>query len=173
MDQGRTGKMIGQLRREKGLTQEQMAERFAVSCRTVSRWETGRNLPELELLIEMADFFEVDLRALLEGERTAEETDQKTKEMVRRAADYSGEEKRHLLKRLHLLFLSGLAAGGISFVLSALEAIPPAARFLIAFSQGIAFGLTAVGTLVTGQHAAVVHAAKLRMIHRLNVSRKR
>ena len=72
MDAGKTGALLRALRREKGLTQEQAAERFRVSRRTVSRWETGSNLPDLTILIEMADFYELDLRELLEGERKAE-----------------------------------------------------------------------------------------------------
>ena len=56
MDQCKIGQLIRQLRREKGLTQEELAERFRVSVRTVSRWETGKNLPDLDLLIALTDF---------------------------------------------------------------------------------------------------------------------
>lgn len=52
MDQGRIGNFIKDLRKEKGLTQEQLAEQFAVSRRTVSRWETASNMPDLDLLNE-------------------------------------------------------------------------------------------------------------------------
>ncbi|MDO4338366.1 MAG: helix-turn-helix transcriptional regulator [Eubacteriales bacterium] len=62
MDQTKAGSFIKELRKEKGLTQEQLAEKFSVSRRTVSRWETGSNLPDLDILIEMADYFDVDLR---------------------------------------------------------------------------------------------------------------
>ena len=55
MDQVKIGSFIKELRKEKGLTQEQQAEQFQVSRRTISRWETGSNLPDLDLLIEMAD----------------------------------------------------------------------------------------------------------------------
>ena len=65
MDQKKTGARIGALRREKGLTQEQLAERLGVSRRTVSRWETGSNLPDLDLLLELTDLFGVGLRELL------------------------------------------------------------------------------------------------------------
>ena len=44
MDQIKTGQLIRQLRREKGLTQEQLAEQLGVSRRSVSRWETGGSL---------------------------------------------------------------------------------------------------------------------------------
>ena len=55
MDQQKIGRFLKDLRKEKNLTQEQLAERFQISRRTVSRWETGSNLPDLDLLIEMAD----------------------------------------------------------------------------------------------------------------------
>ena len=62
MNQMKIGVFIKELRKEKALTQEQLAEIFGFSRRTVLRWETGSNLPDLDILIEMADYFKVDLR---------------------------------------------------------------------------------------------------------------
>jgi len=73
MDQIKKGDMIKELRKEKQMTQEQLAEQFNVSRRTVSRWETGNNLPDIDILIEISDYFDVDLRELLDGERKNEE----------------------------------------------------------------------------------------------------
>ena len=53
MNQQKIGEFLKHLRNDKGLTQEQLAEHFYVSSRTVSRWETGRNMPELDMLIEL------------------------------------------------------------------------------------------------------------------------
>ena len=61
MDQVKIGCFIKELRKGKSLTQEQLAERLNVSRRTVSRWETGSNVPDLDVLIEMADYYDVDL----------------------------------------------------------------------------------------------------------------
>ena len=71
MDQKKTGEFLKQLRLEKQMTQEQLAEKFNVSSRSVSRWETGRNLPDISLLVEIADFYDVDVREIIEGERKA------------------------------------------------------------------------------------------------------
>ena len=49
MDQKKIGSFLKELRKEKGLTQEQLAELMYVSDRTVSRWETGSNLPSLDI----------------------------------------------------------------------------------------------------------------------------
>ena len=55
MDLQKIGSFLKELRKEKELTQEQLAETLNVSRRTVSRWETGSNMPDLDLLMEMAD----------------------------------------------------------------------------------------------------------------------
>ena len=65
MNQQKTGELLKRLRKEKGLTQEQLAEKFYVSSRTVSRWETGSNMPDVALLIELADFYDVDIREII------------------------------------------------------------------------------------------------------------
>ena len=72
MDQKKTGYFFKILRSEKQLTQEQLAERFNVSSRTVSRWETGSNMPDISVLLELADFYEVDIREIIDGERKSE-----------------------------------------------------------------------------------------------------
>ena len=52
MNQIKIGEFLKELRKEKGLTQEQLAEQFNVSRRSVSRWETGNNMPDLSMLIQ-------------------------------------------------------------------------------------------------------------------------
>ena len=69
MDQKKIGAFLKTLRTEKGLTQEQLAEQFHVSSRTVSRWETGSNMPDISLLAPLADFYDVDVREIMEGVR--------------------------------------------------------------------------------------------------------
>ena len=56
MDTKKIGAFLKQCRKENNLTQEQLAEKFGVSARTVSRWETGSNMPDISILIELADY---------------------------------------------------------------------------------------------------------------------
>ena len=51
MDQIKVGAFLKDLRKEKGITQEQLAEKLGVSGRTISRWETGKNMPDISLLV--------------------------------------------------------------------------------------------------------------------------
>ena len=100
MNQKKTGELLKQLRKEKGLTQEELAEKFFVSGRTVSRWETGSNMPDLSILIEIADFYEIDIREIIDGERKSENMNEETKDTLKKAAEYCYEDKKSLKKRM-------------------------------------------------------------------------
>ena len=103
MNQQKIGEFLKQLRKEKGLTQEQLAERFYVSSRTVSRWETGSNMPDLSTLIELADYYDVDIREIIDGERKSETMDQETKDTLKKVAAYAEEENSKRRERLRTL----------------------------------------------------------------------
>ncbi len=98
MNQKNIGSFLKILRKEKNLTQEQLAEQFNVSSRTVSRWETGSNMPDLSLLVELADFYNVDIREIIDGERKSEIMNSEEKETLKLVADYAENEKGILLK---------------------------------------------------------------------------
>ena len=99
MDQKKTGLFLKELRKEKSLTQEQLAEHFYISSRSVSRWETGTNLPDLSILVELADFYDVDIREIIDGERK-NEMNKETKETLNKVAEYSDMEKKQLQKKM-------------------------------------------------------------------------
>ena len=58
MDQIKVGAFLKDLRKEKEITQEQLAEELGVSGRTISRWETGKNMPDISILVEIAEDIE-------------------------------------------------------------------------------------------------------------------
>jgi len=70
MDQKRTGKFIAELRKEAGLTQEELGRKLCVSNKTVSRWENGNYMPDIETLRLLGKEFSVSMEELLDGERT-------------------------------------------------------------------------------------------------------
>lgn len=163
MDQIKTGRFIKALRTEKGLTQEQLAERFGVTRRSVSRWETGSNLPELDILLEMTDFFGVGLRDLLLGERETAQTPEALERTAIQIAEISDEEKKRITKRMHLLFLLGLAA---ALVFTALFFCERAENSFGGLCLGITTGMMLFGVIMTSRHATKLRAFKLRLLHR-------
>ena len=73
MDQVKIGKFIAALRKEKAMTQEQLGAKLGVTNKTVSRWETGTYLPDVEMLSLLSQEFGVSLNELVAGERLAAE----------------------------------------------------------------------------------------------------
>lgn len=108
MNQQKIGEFLKHLRKEKGLTQEQLAEHFCVSTRTISRWETGSNMPDLAMLVELADFYEVDIREIIDGEGKSEMTDEETKDTLKKVAEYATEEKKKLKGKMIDMMLAAV-----------------------------------------------------------------
>lgn len=117
MDQKKTGEFLKELRTKKQMTQEQAAEKFNVSSRTVSRWETGRNMPDISLLTEIADFYDVDVREIIEGERKSEMLDKEIKDVADKMADYAHNEKGKLLRVIQVISIIGVVISFLSIIL--------------------------------------------------------
>ena len=89
MDQKKIGRFLKELRKEKELTQEQLAEQFHVSDRTVSRWETGSNMPDLSMLIILAEYYEVDVKEIIDGKRKNQNMNEEMKDTLEKVASYN------------------------------------------------------------------------------------
>lgn len=63
------GKFLSQLRKEKGLTQIQLAEQLNVTDKAISRWETGKNFPDIEIFEDLSKILDISISELLEGKR--------------------------------------------------------------------------------------------------------
>lgn len=122
MDMKKIGGFLRRLRKEKGLTQEQLAESLFVSGRTVSRWETGTNMPDLSILILLAEFYDVEIKEILDGERRKGTVEKEMKETLSKVADYSRMEKEKAAKAgsmaFSLMFLICAAAIVIQLITS-------------------------------------------------------
>ena len=68
MNLSKTGNLIFQLRKEKGLTQKQLADKLNICAKTVSKWETGNGFPDMSVISQLSDIFKVDISNLIYGE---------------------------------------------------------------------------------------------------------
>lgn len=68
MDQKKTGKFIAQKRKEKSLTQQELADILGISNKTISKWECGNGLPEVSLMLPLCEALEISVNELLSGE---------------------------------------------------------------------------------------------------------
>lgn len=73
MNQEKIGKFIAQCRKEKNLTQSQLAERLNMSDKSVSKWETGKGMPDSSIMLELCNCLDINVNELLTGERLKEE----------------------------------------------------------------------------------------------------
>lgn len=150
MNQEKIGSFLKELRKEKGLTQEQFSEIMNVSGRTVSRWETGKNMPDLALLISIAEYYEVELG-----------------ETVLKVANYSNEEKEKVTKCMHLISLIGVCAFILFMVLEIAKLTEGGIAGAIAdFSLGVSFGALVCGVIFTSRAMGKIRAFKLSLLKR-------
>lgn len=142
MDQKNVGSFLRELRKEKQLTQEQLAERFGVTNRSVSRWETGSNMPDLSILVELADFYDVDIRDIIDGERKGEDMNKEEKERLQLVADYAETEKNTLLMRLRIISIVGLVSliAGLTMMVISRDNNLPIYDYLMGTLMGGAIG---------------------------------
>ena len=96
MDQKKIGLFLKELRKERNLTQQQVSEYFNVSDRTISRWENGINMPDISMLVYIADFYNVDVRELLNGERNIEESLENINETLLKVSEYQNVKKKNV-----------------------------------------------------------------------------
>ena len=169
MDQKLIGSFLKELRNEKGMTQEELAEKFYVSRRTVARWEAGSNLPDLSILVELAGFYDVELREILDGKRTEMKMNKELEQTVLKAAEYSNEDKQKMMKVFHLLYLAGFIFALVSLVLEFADSITgPFADFMRGFGQGMSLGLVGIGLIMTSNYGNRLRAVKMRILGKKN-----
>lgn len=119
MDAKATGLFITELRKQKGLTQKNLAELLKVTDKAVSRWETGKGLPETSLLKPLSDILGVSVSELLSGKIIeAEQIKAQTDKIIIESLDYSEADRdlRNILR--YLLIGIVVALGGMFFALA-------------------------------------------------------
>lgn len=100
MDPVNFGKNLSNLRRREGLTQEALGEKIGVTNKTVSRWENGYNLPDIEMLQVLGDTFHVSVDQLISGGEPATRESPSTENSKQKKSDrFSYDEKRAYWKK--------------------------------------------------------------------------
>lgn len=80
MNQQKVGQFLKELRNEKSITQAELAEMLGVSNRSISRWENGATMPDFDLLIDLAKYFDIEVGEILDGKRRDKIMDKKMEE---------------------------------------------------------------------------------------------
>ena len=148
MDMSKMGAFLQALRKEQGLTQEQLGEELHISSKTISRWETGTYMPPVEMLLALSELYGVSMNELVAGERlTPEELPARAEEnltaVIKDNAAFQLEERRCYWQqkwltdhRWALALLVGVFAAASLFFLS-LDLLKPVI-FIALLSMGLA-----------------------------------
>jgi transcriptional regulator with XRE-family HTH domain/DNA-directed RNA polymerase subunit RPC12/RpoP len=140
MDQLKIGRFIALKRKEQGLTQLQLAERLGITDRAVSKWETGKSLPDASLMLEVCKLLKITVNDLLSGEVVSmndynEKLEQNLLEMVKRKEEA---DKRLLSLEILIGVLSGVFLFAMVFVASFIQ-MPDWLRIVLIAAGFVAF----------------------------------
>ena len=132
MDQIKIGKFIASCRKEQGMTQAVLAEKLGISDRAVSKWETGKSLPDSGIMLELCELLKINVNELLSGERIIVESyDKRAEENLLAMRKEVEEKNRQLLRMEYLISIPTVTAGlFMCYVASFLE-MPAWIRFLL------------------------------------------
>lgn len=98
MDQVKIGRFIADCRKKEGLTQMQLAERLNITDRAVSKWETGRALPDASLMLELCGELQISVNDLLNGEMVMENYKEKSEQLILELTKQKEESDKKFLK---------------------------------------------------------------------------
>lgn len=111
MNQEKIGKLIAEVRKELGLTQEDIARKLGITSQSVSKWENGINLPDVTLLLDLCEILEINVDELLDGERKKKDY-KLLKEKKSCVRNVSKEVKGKNILVLVILILFSVSVGG-------------------------------------------------------------
>ena len=125
MDQIKIGKFIASCRKEVGMTQAELAERLGISDRAVSKWETGKSMPDSGIMLELCGFLKINVNELLSGERIMAEFYSKQVEENLLAMRREVEERdRRALKLEYWMGFSAVLSGSVLILLASFLEMP-------------------------------------------------
>ena len=153
MDQQITGKFIAYKRKEKNITQEQLAEKLGVSNKTVSKWETGKCMPDYAVVKNLCKELEITVAELMDGEAAEERSvrtydDEQIMDLLKRTQEL--EKQKNLLYGI-LLIVMGIALQALSHTLGG----SGVKDFFSGLLLGISIGEMLAGVYVVGKGMAV------------------
>lgn len=132
MDQVKIGKFIASCRKEQGMTQAALAEKLGITDRAVSKWETGKSLPDSGIMLELCELLNINVNELLSGEKIMLEAyDKKAEENLVTMSRELEEKNRQLLNTEIWIGAPAVVAGLVMCGVAAYVDMPVWIKFLL------------------------------------------
>ena len=107
MDLVKIGKFIAELRKEKGLTQEELSEKLYITDRAVSKWERGLSLPDADKMLDLCNILNINVNELLIGEKIdMKDNEKKTEELLLELARQEEYKNKKLMTSMWTIFIT-------------------------------------------------------------------
>ena len=149
MDQIKIGKFIASCRKEQGMTQAALAEKLGISDRAVSKWETGKSMPDSGIMLELCELLGINVNELLSGERIMTEVyDKRAEENLLEMRRQIEEKNRQLLRTEYLIVIPAVVLGLVLILVASFVEIPSVWRGTLIFfavAMIVVFAFIAVG----------------------------
>jgi len=168
MNQEQIGKFIAELRKEKNMTQEELAEKLGVTDKSISRWENGKTMPDISLLNLLADEFNLSIPELLKGRRMTKEELIDMRETINNLIEYESNRQIEDDKKFNKYNL----IGSITLVLALLHNSFGYLNYIftpniVEFVQGALFGIIICANMISlynRNHSVTLCEKKIELI---------
>lgn len=154
MQQEKIGKFIAEKRKAKGLTQFQLAEKLSITDRAVSKWETGRSMPDSSIMLSLCEVLDMEVNELLNGEEIKDnDLDKKQKELILELVkEKENSDKKILAVEFAVGILSIIVLLGFTFIAAFIPMETWTKILLIAL--GVILGLSGIFVAVKIEQVA-------------------
>ena len=106
MDLIKIGKFIASCRKDKNITQEQLAEKLYITDRAVSKWERGLSLPDADKMLDLCNILDINVNELLNGEKIdMKDYEKKTEELLVELAKQEEKKNKRLMMDMWMILI--------------------------------------------------------------------
>lgn len=125
MDNKKIGLFIASLRKNKNMTQKELADKLYISDQAVSKWERGLSMPDIGIIEKLSDYLETSVSEILKGERIDDMTKKKSDEIVKTSISFFQKEyfKNKIILITSIVFASIVALGTIFYIIGTVDYI--------------------------------------------------
>lgn len=177
MNQERIGKFIGELRKEKNMTQEELAEKIGVTSKSISRWENGKTMPDISMLNILATELNCTISELLNGKRLTKEELIDLRETINKLIEYETEQQIKQDQK----FSTYNIIGWITLTMALLNNVFGYLNYIFTpniteFIQGLLYGICICSNMISlysRSHNTSICEKKKKLIRRLKRRLKR
>ena len=172
MNQEKIGKFILNCRKEKGITQEQLAEKLGVTSKSISRWENGKTMPDISMLNILANELSCTVQELLNGRKMTKEELLDLRETINNLIEYESNQQMKKDKKFNKYNMIGVITlvlavfnnefGYLNYVFT---------PHIVEFVQGVLYGISICANMISlynRSHNISVCERKKELIRKLN-----